>query len=341
MIICFVENKIFGQNTCTALTGSVNAKDNSSWVCTGGILRPSLAQETDLLTVYIPNNSEVTVSTNLEWLANVVVQDGGTLIFDNKLNIGNSTNCGYTLIIENGGIIIDGSGNASERLIICDVTIISNQNNLKTPTVGWPTGGFSGPTGFTEEGENTTLPVELLSFTAIAVDNSAILYWSTASELNNDFFTLEKSRNGKDFEVMGHVEGNGTSHTRIDYSFTDRQPYLGLSYYRLNQTDYDGTTEVFPAISLLYSNSKNISVYPNPIDGQSARLRATGKQSNAPVIMNIYDLQGKIVLQKSFTTDSFGNLDKELVLEDALEKGTYILELSTSNSKDYVKISRE
>lgn len=88
------------------------------------------------------------------------------------------------------------------------------------------------------------LPIELLYFDVDATDeNSVHIVWSTASETNNDYFTIERSLNGKIFDPIIVVLGAGMSNSIIEYSTVDDSPYFGTSYYRLKQTDYDGMFE--------------------------------------------------------------------------------------------------
>lgn|GEM_PF-835930 len=96
----------------------------------------------------------------------------------------------------------------------------------------------------------TPLPIELLSFTANVVHESVRLNWATATETNNDFFTIERSTNLNDWEVLGFVDGAGTSSRPLHYSFTDYNPMAGVSYYRLKQTDYDGKFEYFGPLAI-------------------------------------------------------------------------------------------
>ncbi len=97
----------------------------------------------------------------------------------------------------------------------------------------------------------STLPIELLSFTGTKRERDVRLDWSTATEANNDYFTIEKSYDGQMWEVVGTEPGAGTSLSRNDYSMLDPRPMPGWNYYRLSQTDLDGTrvivatTEVF------------------------------------------------------------------------------------------------
>ena len=85
------------------------------------------------------------------------------------------------------------------------------------------------------------LPIELSDFSVRKKNAAAVeLNWTTSSEINNDFFTIEKSRNGFDFLEIGMLDGQGQSNSNNHYRFIDEQPYEGYNYYRLKQTDFDG-----------------------------------------------------------------------------------------------------
>ncbi|MCX6290696.1 MAG: FG-GAP-like repeat-containing protein, partial [Bacteroidetes bacterium] len=121
-----------------------------------------------------------------------------------------------------------------------------------------------------------SLPIELLSFTAGLRGKKVLLEWSTASEINNDYFTLERSFNGSDFKSIGEVKGAGTSTTTLNYSFMDEHPVSGISYYRLKQTDYDGefTYSEMAAVNF-QTNPKAITVYYNPVTNELEILNST------------------------------------------------------------------
>jgi hypothetical protein len=252
-----------------------------------------------------------------------------------KLKIGDTS----ILIIEEGGKIL-GNNNADQIDI-----------GTGPPEYSGTSGEISGPT-FVSDGTPPTsggglppgyipLPVELLTFTANPNENSIILRWSTASELNNDYFTLEKSHNGRDFDLLGKVVGNGTKSTQTDYAYTDNNPYLGLSYYRLSQTDFDGTSEIFPAISVLFTPTSNLRVYPNPIRNNALRIQSTGYQENEAVNLNLYNIYGQMIISKKLNADSYGNLETSILFADHWKEGHYILELTSSKRKDHFKVHRE
>ena len=88
--------------------------------------------------------------------------------------------------------------------------------------------------------QNGMLPVKLISFNAVLNNKKVNCTWETASEINNDYFTLERSNDGGDFESIATIKGKGNSSVASHYNFTDYAPLAGTSYYRLKQTDYDG-----------------------------------------------------------------------------------------------------
>lgn len=111
------------------------------------------------------------------------------------------------------------------------------------------------------------LPIELLDFDVKKVGNLVKVDWTTSSELNNDYFTVERSTDGESFVGIGNIIGAGTSHSELHYDFIDREPAIGTSYYRLRQTDFDGETEVFDVKSVSFSGTSTATIYPNPNRG--------------------------------------------------------------------------
>jgi hypothetical protein len=100
------------------------------------------------------------------------------------------------------------------------------------------------------------LPIELVSFEGELVDNQVQLKWTTLTEINNDYFTLERSEDAVNFNTLSTVVGNGSTINRHNYTYIDISPIEGVSYYRLKQTDYDGTTKTFNIISMYVSSAK-------------------------------------------------------------------------------------
>ncbi len=168
------------------------------------------------------------------------------------------------------------------------------------------------------------LPIELLSFKAKANDNSTVLLsWATATEINNDFFTLERSENAVDFTPITKVKGAGNSTTQNNYEYTDKFPVNGINYYRLKQTDFDGKTSYSGIVSATINGTLIQTIYPNPATDQlNIRL-----SSAVAVSFEITDLRG-VVLFKSGQQ----NPDKDIftIELNTLPAGTYILKSSSN-----------
>jgi hypothetical protein len=114
---------------------------------------------------------------------------------------------------------------------------------------------------------NVILPIELLSFNAENIDNTVLINWSTVSEINNDYFTVERSIDGNYWEDIAYVEGADNSNVTVNYEIIDNDPVSGVSFYRLKQTDFDGTSETFKMLAIENSlvNELEVSVFPNPV----------------------------------------------------------------------------
>ena len=112
---------------------------------------------------------------------------------------------------------------------------------------------------------NTPLPVELLEFNAQANNHRTVdLDWSTASEINNDYFKVEKSIDAENWETMATVNGAGNSTSMLTYYSEDKNPILGNNYYRLKQVDFDGSSKISDIKVVNYGVCEAYLIYPNP-----------------------------------------------------------------------------
>ena len=139
----------------------------------------------------------------------------------------------------------------------------------------------------------TTLPVNLTSFTGKKAANGVTLNWSTASEENNDYFAIARSTDGQSFSTIKTVKGKGTTSEMNSYSFTDNLPAVGTNYYQLSQVDKDGTTTVFKdlvAINYELSGDK-FAVYAS---GDKLNVSAYAEKAGSATL-SVFDLQGKKV----------------------------------------------
>ena len=112
---------------------------------------------------------------------------------------------------------------------------------------------------------NSPLPITLISFTAIVVNGEVKLVWETSSELNNAYFTIQRSKDGANWNNIQQVPGAGTSSGNMSYTAYDPAPYMGASFYRLLQTDFDGNNSYSSVCAVNIQNaSPTISIFPNP-----------------------------------------------------------------------------
>ena len=116
----------------------------------------------------------------------------------------------------------------------------------------------------------SALPVDLVDFSVKPENNTALIEWKTASEENNDYFEIEKSEDGDEWQKLGTVKGAGNKVDESSYKYVDEEPLPGISYYRLKQIDFDGRLEVFEPVSLDYPivmmAISEFKIYPNPAD---------------------------------------------------------------------------
>ena len=139
----------------------------------------------------------------------------------------------------------------------------------------------------------TILPIELTDFTAYYHKNEVNLNWTTATELNNDLFIVERSTDALNFEEICRVKGAGNSLQKKSYGCTDTDPKNGVSYYRLKQVDFDRTFSYSRIETVSIGLDKDIRVYPNPNETGKLKI-ATG---GAPASINVIDAMGKLILQ--------------------------------------------
>ncbi|PWH86120.1 T9SS type A sorting domain-containing protein [Brumimicrobium oceani] len=145
------------------------------------------------------------------------------------------------------------------------------------------------------------LPIQLTEFEVEGKTREAYVNWTTESEFNNDYFELEHSMDGYNFEVIGVVEGAGNSSSAIHYNYVDRTPGNGINYYRLKQVDFDGEFTYSDIKSAAFDAWDYVNIYPNP-------LRNGGKlaisSSHDIHQISIINEMGQLIDQSNFSGDS-------------------------------------
>lgn len=275
---------------------------------------------------------------------------GGTIILDvSNFNfnavcpVAISANGGAGGSVNNSGSHGGGGGGGQGALIFSTTVPATNATinavngtggSNNTPATSYAQSGV-GPNNAGILGNLGSLPIELVSFNAIKNANRVDAYWTTISELNNDYFTLERSKDGLTFETVVTTDGAGSSNYILNYSETDFNPYDGISYYRLKQTDYNGSSSYSQVVAVNYIFTEdNLSVYPNPSDGTTINV-ALKNLENKEMLVVLRDVVGREYYSKviiSLNENEIIGID----LEQKLASGTYIITAS-SNNKLYSK----
>mgnify|MGYP002619621290 CR=1 FL=1 len=168
----------------------------------------------------------------------------------------------------------------------------------------------------------SALPVELMSFTGNPEkENKNKLEWVTASELNNDYFEIQTTIDGKNFNTIGTIEGSGTTNTLNYYLFYHRVSSPEC-YYRLKQVDYDGATSYSEIILVKNENYNEISIWPNPVINKLniASFEATSRHLD----LSVFDINGVLVKQSIHHVDEGFNL-VEIEISNEIKSGMYFL----------------
>ncbi|MCJ8292372.1 MAG: DUF2341 domain-containing protein [Crocinitomicaceae bacterium] len=175
------------------------------------------------------------------------------------------------------------------------------------------------------------LPIELISFNAVANNNSEVeLDWETFSEINNDYFTVERSENTHIWEEVTTVGGAGNSSSVLSYTTKDRSPYYGVSYYRLKQTDFSGQFKYSEVrVVTINSSSSSIAIYPNPAQNE---IWIVGDPSEL-IDLTVYNWLGQNVT--SDITRIKNDESSILVNISNLAQGIYTIKTLTAAHKFY------
>lgn len=191
-------------------------------------------------------------------------------------------------VVFDGGVIISGNTNNAST-----ITGVGTWTYAGTWVNGGTVNGVSGDLGGSPI-DLGTLPVTLIEFTVTTKQNGQILNWITASEINNDYFELQKSEDGINFEVIAIVNGNGNSSEVNRYAFLDENKAQQV-YYRIKQFDFDGSYSYSHIISTS-SVSKNISI--NQINASNDFYILTEQQDQYNV--KTFSINGQLLAEHAF-----------------------------------------
>jgi hypothetical protein len=237
-----------------------------------------------------------------------------------------------------GGIL--GVGTSS---VITPTSVNWNATNNYWEITFTVTGTFSSFFVHAANPLGSALPVTVLSFSGTKENDQDVIRWTSGSEQNNAFYNIQHSQDGIRFTTLSHVPTkatNGNSSTLLSYETSNTQPDMGHNYYRLEQVDINGTSNLYNKIIDLFrsENGTTATIYPNPAQDKLNIDLYTAKQSDVEIkIMNMY---GAVVKQILATTQEGTNTLKIDLKE--LAKGVYTIVLQENGQRTLVeKITKD
>ncbi|MBS1638150.1 MAG: T9SS type A sorting domain-containing protein [Bacteroidetes bacterium] len=186
------------------------------------------------------------------------------------------------------------------------------------------------------------LPVELVYFTGERESNAVNLLWKTQTEHNNHYFTLEHSETGETFQTLTTVNSKapgGNSLQPLEYNYRDANPYTGINYYRLSQTDLGGSKKTYNVISVMYDQGRDIAftVYPNPGKGQF-NVDFSGIENNHEILVEMHDMQGRLVYSRNVLTNDLQSDSFQILPSEPVPTGEYIITFTTEDIQYPVRV---
>jgi hypothetical protein len=294
--------------TITAVA-SGNWSSNSTWSCN--------CQPTNSDNIVIPAGITVT-STGpvILFLGPVItITVSGTLILNNgSLQVDASD----IISIPTGGKI-SGTGITGGAVYSGAIPIfIANGSSINGPQT--ITGG--------------SLPITLLFFKGETQDKEVLLEWASATEINFDYYAIQRCGDGIHFKTIGKVQGAGNSTTQLNYSYTDSDPLQSVGYYRLQAINMDGTVADNAVITVNFETTRTVEIFPNPVTGGTLNARLNFYPEEGGQIA-VWDSNGSIILQKALTSTECA-YTFELIPN--MGKGLYFVVVSTTGEKLKTKI---
>lgn len=279
----------------------------------------------------VPAGGILIVTGNLTLQGNFNMANGGNVVVKGNLNVTNGN------VNNTANFYVFGSTSASGGGKVNGCDGFGNPGGCNPRTAG----GIGNSTDLANNNPSLSdfvdnlgiLPVELLHFYLEKNDKEVTLHWATASELNFDRFVVEKTRDGKTFVEIGEREGAGISTSRIDYSFTDKQPLLGRTYYRLKAIDFDGYTEYFGVVTANFEGAEQLIVAPNPAVGNDVKFQLNYSAEGA-LYCRVLNASGDQVFSSFIQPNGF---DSEYTIGKTLTSGLYFLIVQQGQERKTVR----
>ncbi len=327
-----------GGNTHTSI-GNGDWGNTSSWD-TGLVPDNDQTNGNDdiIITHHITLNDNLTVKSG----TNIIIEGCDTLTVNGNVTFNNGSsihvescavlivngsvtnNNNSTNVIIDGKIVISGNydgGTGSELSGLGEMDI---DGSVTTDGTGSVFGSETDCVSDCDNSGSNPLPIDLLWFNGVYEDGETIIRWATASEINNDYFLLERLVDNN-WVTVTTKKGKGNSNVIVMYEYIDYSSEYGYNYYRLTQFDFDGEKEVFNMIVVFkpYDMSvKNMKIYPNPnISGDDINIELVGFKGEEILIIVMNNLQ-QIFFEKAVIVSEENTL---VVINSKLPSGTYLV----------------
>ncbi|MFA0960566.1 fibronectin type III domain-containing protein [Roseivirga sp. BDSF3-8] len=183
------------------------------------------------------------------------------------------------------------------------------------------------------------LPVEFLSFTATLDGTDVLLKWQTATEQENDYFTVERSTDLETFTAVGRVDGAGDSNEVLSYSFTDGFVPQGSVYYRIKQTDFNGDFDYSRVVAVqnnALTETLAVNVFPNPTESGRIFITANTGNQGSEIMVEMMDIRGARLYQRAFSPSELVN--RNIASDVNLTPGLYIFNVIQGDTRIQKKI---
>lgn len=314
--------------TFTTFSATITAISNGNWntASTWNLNRVPICGDD----IVITSGRTVTITTTVSLNASTSSCYGTSVTIYGNLNF----NSGRKLRLASGAcvrIAVSGKVNKIGNGGGNSTAIEINGQNWWQASNGSLVGNASligSGSSFLALGCGVILPIELTNFSLKNTNEQTVINWITASERDNDYFKIERSKDGYTWENIATVKGSGTTTTNMDYEFVDEQALLGVSYYRLTQYDFNGKATVLATESIEFLSAE-YSIYPMPVN---QTMFLTGEDVKNAIVSVYNSIGEKIDIEQSFNGNeisfNFNNV----------KNGTYFISIENKEIKKMEKI---
>jgi hypothetical protein len=299
----------------TSITGMVSGSYVFRWTINGS--SSCTNNHTDVTIVKDCNSTYTTTGATCPYLNGTLLAsftDPDGTITAASLSSG-SLPPGVSMSATNGNITVSNKNSIVYNTYSFGVKTTDQYGGTTTQTVNLPI--------------TCPLPVTLTSFAGKSLSSNKIkLEWATASEIDNSYFEIEKSRNGRNFITLGRETGFGTSNIIHSYNYVDDMPFNGINYYRLKQVDFNGAY-VYSNIIVVSTDeqsSPTLLVYPNPTRASSSVNLELSLNESQTVHFTVTDINGKIYYQGDKQLNE--GINKENIQLSGLMPGIYLIRVT-------------